>query len=235
MQEPEFHIESLLECGDVKGECVLPPFSSSPEESLQWKARLKRDVFTPVQTHTANVKIVDSIDRDVSDTDALITFRKGFPIGVFTADCVPILLYSPDVEGIAAIHAGWKGTLSGIVENAIRLMMEKGADPEKMKAAFGPSISHRVYEVSDELAEKFIAAGFNDYVSYPDGIGLNPHLDLQGINIRRMLDCGLLMRNIKPHEGCSFSSQSSDGRFLYQSHRRSGGNPGRMLTQIAMY
>lgn len=231
-QKPSFRIEPLIRINHVKGLCVLPHTTDSPAEADEMKQILKRHVFTPNQTHSLNVKIVENPYENVEDTDALITFAKDLPIGVFTADCVPILIYAPDVEGIAAIHAGWKGTLGGIIGNAIRMLEDKGADTKKMTAAFGPSISSSIYEVDRELAKKFCDAGYQEYVSFHKGPDNKPHIDLQGVNIRRMLDWGIPVENIMPHRGCSYSTCLSDGSFPYQSHRRSGGNPGRMLTCI---
>lgn len=229
-----FEVEPLLEVGDTKGYCILPSFTADAAEAEDLKRLLKLHVLTPVQTHSLNVKKVEKPEDIAENTDALITYSKGLSIGVFTADCVPILICAPDVEGIAAVHAGWKGTLGGIVENAINMLVKKGADPAKMIVAFGPSISSGHYEVDTDLARTFITAGFSEYVSYPNGIDREPHIDLQGINVRRMLDCGLLRENIKTHSGCTYSTRRDNGTFLYQSHRRSNGNPGRMLTCIVM-
>lgn len=186
----------------------------------------------PNQTHSLNVGIVDESQKEFPDTDALITFRKDISIGVLTADCVPIVIWSPDVKGVAAIHAGWRGTLGGIVDRTVEVLKKYNADPSEMQVAFGPSISCFRYEVDQELADKFIEAGFKDCVEFPEGSAGKPHLDLQKVNIERLLLCGLRKENIRPFKGCSYDSKNKIGDHLYYSHRRSGGGEGRNLTSI---
>lgn len=226
--------EFLLMDDAVSGLCFCPDLRNPENEKmdLMWLYRMWATI--PDQTHSCNVAIADGFRRYYPDTDALITFERDVPIGIKTADCVPILLYAPDKQGIAAIHAGWKGSLGGIVENVMDVLEEKGVDPVQLKVAFGPSISKDVYEVSKELAEGFIDAGFGAYVYSPKESKEKPHIDLQGVNMERFLRRGVIPENIKLHSGCSFSSRYEDGTPLYVSHRRSGGAPARMLICIML-
>ena len=218
----------------VTGLCLCPDMRDSENENKDLMWLYKMWTIIPDQTHSCNVAIADGYSRFYPDTDALITFERDVPIGVKTADCVPILVYAPDKQGIAAIHAGWKGTLGGIVDNVMDVLEENGVDPAQLKVAFGPSISKDVYEVSQELADGFIEAGFGAYVYSPNGSKEKPHIDLQGVNMERFLRRGVKPENIKLHSGCSFSSKMDDGSPLYASHRRSGGAPARMLTCIML-
>lgn len=226
--------EFLLMDDVVSGLCLCPDMRDPESENkdLMWLYKIWATI--PDQTHSCNVAITDGHCRYFPDTDAIITFERDVPIGVKTADCVPILVYAPDKEGIAAIHAGWKGTIGGIVDNVMDLLEKKGADPAQLKIAFGPSISKDVYEVSQELADSFIEAGFGTYVSSPNEQQEKPHIDLQGVNMERFLRRGVKPENIKLHEGCSYSSKMKDGSPMYASHRRSGGAPARMLTCIML-
>lgn len=88
-------------------------------------------IVTPRQTHTANVAVVTDTAQSYPDTDALVTRRHDIALAVRTADCVPILLHAPDIRAVAAVHAGWKGTVGRIIGNAIRVMTEMGAEPQK--------------------------------------------------------------------------------------------------------
>lgn len=188
--------------------------------------------ISPLQTHSLNVGVIESgYERYFPDTDALVTFHDDIPIGVRTADCVPILLYADDVNGTAAIHAGWKGTLEGIVDKTLDVLQERGADLSKLLAVFGPSISKEFYEVDNELADKFVEAGFGEYVSYPEGKDAKPHLDLQGVNIARLTRRGVSPDNIKPSDRCTFSSRTPDGEYAYPSYRRDK-TTDRFLTSI---
>ena len=114
------------------------------------------------------------------------------------------------------------------------ILIEHGADPALLKVAFGPSISKEMYEVDRELADRFMEAGFEEYVSFPNGMEEKPHVDLQGVNMERFLRKGVLRENLSLHSGCSFGSKMKDGTPMYASHRRSGGAPARMLTCIML-
>lgn len=223
--------EPLLIHSGAEGMCLFP---ASDDDASRMTDLISLYGIMPEQTHSLNVGVVRKRDDRFPDTDALISFDKELPVGVRTADCVPILIYAPDVRGVSAVHAGWKGTLWGIVENVIEVFRYYGASPEKMLVAFGPSISKEKYEVDPQLASRFIEVGFKDYVSYPDGMERKPHIDLQGINTERLSRLGVKKENISLHPGCTYSSKTSDGKFIYQSHRRSNGKPGRNYTFIRL-
>ncbi len=226
--------EFLMMDEEVSGFLICPFLRDSESEQKDLMRLYKMWAAIPDQTHSCNVVVADGYTRIFPDTDALITFERDFPIGVKTADCVPILAYAPDKHGVAAIHAGWKGTLGGIVDNVMDKLIERGVDPSQLKVSFGPSISKEVYEVSPELAERFIEAGFQACVMTPNGPEEKPHIDLQGVNMERFIKRGVKPENIKLHEGCSYSSKLDDGSPMYASHRRSCGAPARMLTCIML-
>lgn len=188
----------------------------------------------PVQTHSLNVAVVTNDRETFQDTDALITQIPGLPIGVRTADCVPIILYAPDIRAVAVVHAGWKGTLSGIVVKTIDRMVEMGADVSRLQAVFGVSICCECYEVDQELADKFIAEGFASDISYPRGLESKPHLDLQGMNAKRMWERGVLPENIVLSNLCTKTSCDESGSFLFNSWRRNPGTVARNLTIVSL-
>ncbi len=226
--------EYLLMDEEVTGLLFTPDLHDNKNESKDLMWLYRRWAAIPDQTHSCNVVVADGRSRIFPDTDAIITFERDFPIGVKTADCVPILVYAADKHGIGAIHAGWKGTLGGIVDNVMDVLTEQGVDLTHLKVAFGPSISKEVYEVSEELAENFVEAGFRQHVYYPNGDNKKPHIDLQGVNMERLIRRGVKPENIKLHSGCSYGAQLEDGFPMYASHRRSGGAPARMLSCIML-
>lgn len=223
--------ESLLHSGKALGECVYPADFSDSED---YRREYESLALLPQQTHSINVGIAEMRDQSFAETDALVTFTPGLPIGVVTADCVPILIYAPDVSGVAAVHAGWRGTLGGIIDKTVILLENHGAAAENMEIAFGPSISKEMYEVDEDLADMFRDAGYGKYISYPSGEGSKPHIDLQGVNVERLLQHGVKPEKIRTNPHCSFSSLNSEGLPLYQSYRRSHGNCGRNLTKITL-
>jgi YfiH family protein len=117
------------------------------------------------QTHTDNIRIMQDIDRgngftrpnEYHDTDGMMTDITGQALMTFYADCVPLLIVDPVHKAIANVHSGWRGTIKGIGAKAVRMMHEVyGSDPSKMVAAIGPSICMDCFEVSKDVAEKFL-------------------------------------------------------------------------------
>ena len=92
------------------------------------------------------------------EADAMACATPGIALGIFTADCAPVLLADPEAGVIAAAHAGWKGALGGVVEAAVAAMEGLGADRGRIRAAIGPCISQANYEVGAEFRDRFLAA-----------------------------------------------------------------------------
>ena len=97
----------------------------------------------PRQTHSDHIAVVNSgnFANTIEDTDALITNEKGLFVCVQTADCVPVLLFDPVKKVVAAVHAGWKGTISKIAKKTVERMVEDfNCNPSDIVAGIGPSI-----------------------------------------------------------------------------------------------
>ena len=157
---------------------------------------------------------------------------KGLFLCVTTADCVPIILY--DKKGVvAAIHAGWKGTVGHIVAKTINEMCRLyQSSPADILAGIGPSISQPNYEVGDEVEAAFVAEGFDlsdDAVAYRKNPSSKCHLDLKEINRRELIRLGILPENIEKCTLCTFERED-----LFFSARRQTEHSGRMLTGIMM-
>ena len=229
----DFTVENLYSSESVSCLCVIPD-KDCDIPAAEYKEKLKEIAIYPVQTHSLNVSVVTRHDDYHPDTDALVTFVPDLRIGVLTADCVPILLYAPDIRGIAAIHAGWKGTLGGIVDKTIDCLERYGADPSRTVAIFGPSISMKAYEVDEDLAVKFSDSGFGDCVYRPEGHLHKPHIDLQAVNMKRLIRRHLNPDNILSHPDCTLLTISPDTDVpKYPSHRRNGTGL-RILTTIVL-
>lgn len=89
--------------------------------------------------------------------DGIVTRARGLAIGVTTADCGPVLLAEPQAGVIGAAHAGWRGALAGIIEATVTAMQGLGAARGQIRAALGPMIRQRHYEVGADLIERFAA------------------------------------------------------------------------------
>ena len=117
-----------------------------------------KNIFLLHQIHSNKFVYVDQKSRFSSKpkADAVITNQKNLPIGILTADCVPILICDKKKNFIAAIHAGWKGAYNDIISKVINFMMKKGSNPRNITAVIGPAISVKNYEVKKDFKRKFI-------------------------------------------------------------------------------
>ena len=118
-----------------------------------------KKIFLLHQIHSNKFIYIDrnfNLYKKKIKADAVITNQRKLPIAVLTADCVPILLYDNKKQFIAAVHAGWKGALKGIVSKVIRFMLKKGCKAKNIIAAIGPCIGKKNYNVRDDFKKKFL-------------------------------------------------------------------------------
>ena len=110
------------------------------------------------QIHSDVIHLFDTAPSDSCRGDASLTNRPGLLLAIQTADCVPILLVDPKKRAIAAIHAGWRGTLARIAAKTIGAMqMHFATNPRDLLVAIGPSIGPCCYEVGTEVATQFLS------------------------------------------------------------------------------
>ncbi len=127
---------------------------------LHEKGFVAQRVLFVNQVHGSEVVIVDAEqkihgDQDLPKADAIVTNLKNIVIGVITADCGPILFFDEEKEIIAAAHAGWRGAKAGVIANTVAAMKNLGA--KNIKAAIGPMIQQKSYQISQEFFDDFIA------------------------------------------------------------------------------
>lgn len=133
------------------------------------------------QVHSADAVYIDAPWPGARPhADALVTTKPGLVLSVLTADCGPVLLADAEAGVIAAAHAGWRGAFGGVLQSTIALMQQHGAAPGRIRAALGPCIQQRNYEVGEEFRQNFLArdAAFARFFS--DAFGPKPHFDLPG-------------------------------------------------------
>jgi len=116
-----------------------------------------KNLFTMKQTHSNKVIVINNKNKHIQriDADALITNQENIAISVLTADCIPILIYDEINKIIGCIHAGWKGAISGIVENTLEEITKMGKNG-KINVAIGPCIGVKNYEVDEDFYNQFI-------------------------------------------------------------------------------
>lgn len=194
------------------------------------------DLYIPYQTHGDKICVLDSGFMNLSDNDkylslngvdALVTDRKNICIGVTTADCVPVLIYDPAKNVLAAIHAGWKGTVAKIVEKTVAKMADVfGCNPQDMYAGIAPCISQKCFEVGEEVVVAFKEAGFhmNDVAYHNSGTG-KMHIDLRQANKILLNEAEIPFQNIETSDLCTYSDSN-----MFFSARRQTIHSGRMVT-----
>lgn len=110
----------------------------------------------PCQGHTDKAVYVDRPSRYEIEADGVVTDRPGIILGITTADCMPVLLADEKHGVIGAAHAGWRGALAGVIENTVKVMLEKGAAVEDITAAAGPCLQKESFEVQNDMRNLFL-------------------------------------------------------------------------------
>ncbi len=203
------------------------------------------------QIHSDAIHLFSAAPAQPCKGDTCATNRPHLLLAVQTADCVPILLVDPKKRAVAAIHAGWKGTLARIAEKAVgRMRLEFGSMPTDLFAAIGPSIGACCYEVGADFFTKFTAqfADASEYFDEPrTGDEPNPlqwlnmappghqppprnvHLDLAKANRAQLLAAGLRAHNIFSSGLCTACHTD-----YFFSHRKEAGLTGRLMSVIGI-
>jgi YfiH family protein len=177
---------------------------------------------TARQVHGAACLVADGTaslaDREA---DALVATEPGRAVGVYTADCVPILFSDGDGR-VAAAHAGWRGTIAGIAAVALEALIAAGAERHRVRAALGPSIGPCCFEVGDEVAEPFAAL---DPSTVRRRSGEKARVDLWRANALVLERAGLAAGSIDAQPPCTVCRAD-----LFFSYRRDGARIGQMLS-----
>jgi YfiH family protein len=157
--------------------------------------------------------------------DALITNKKDIFLQILVADCTPILLFDPQNEVVAAIHAGWRGTANNIVQKTLEKMKDVfNTNPSDCFAYVGTCISQPFFEVDEDVALYF------DEEFYVFDKEKNKYfIDLKGCNVRALSDTGLMKNHIAVSPFCTVKDND-----LFFSHRHEKGTTGRFGVIIGM-
>jgi polyphenol oxidase len=193
------------------------------------------------QTHGRDVAIVGDRDRgrgtrtadDAVTCDAVVTAEPDLGLAVLVGDCVPLVLYDPRAHVLAAVHAGWRGTVARITQAAVEAMAGLGATPARIVAGIGPAITAERYQVGDEVADaaRDCFAGDVDGIVHPDGTG-RWAFDGWAANRRLLVEAGLQPDNIEISDagtgpGTPFFSDRTQrpcGRFAALARLRDAGD-----------
>lgn len=169
------------------------------------------------QVHSAVVVTVSAPwDGPPPEADALVTDRPGLLIGVVTADCAPVLLADREARVVGAAHAGWRGAVSGVIENTIIAMEALGARRADIAAAIGPTIAQASYEVDAALRDRFDPGAHRFFAPGAPG---RWQFDLPGFVAARLRNSGIeaiddLDQDTYAEEGRFFSFRRATHRGL---------------------
>ena len=184
-----------------------------PMDSLVFQKQVHGDTVRHVRT-------AGTLDS----TDGSCTSTPGVFLCVTIADCVPVFLFDPGVPAVGVVHAGWRGTVAGIVQKGVDVMVrDLGAVPSRMQAHIGPSAGVCCYTVGPEV----VAGLPSSCVHATDGGVMKA--DLKEANRQELVLAGLPECGITVDPACTIC-----GSALYHSHRRDGAGSGRMMGVIGL-
>jgi len=192
------------------------------------------DLRTLYQVHSADVVVL----RDRNEisprpkADAMVTNIPGLALGILTADCVPILFADTKNNVIAAAHSGWKGSVADIGTNVVDEMVKLGAEKTAIKAAIGPAIAQKSYEVGPEFPAPFLALDRTAMKYFVPSDRTGHHMfDLTGFVRDRLFQSGIEVIDLLENDTCAEED-------LFYSYRRmtKRGEPdyGRQLSAISL-
>ncbi len=190
--------------------------------------------LTVKQVHGTDALVVDRAltptDRFAGGWDALVTDQPGIMVAVRTADCVPILMHDPKHRVVAAIHAGWRGAVAGIVPKTLTLLRSRfGSRPDQVQISIGPSAGACCYEVDEPVLDS-LSKGFASWGkvvrSKKDG---RAHLDLKALIREQVQEHGATPQRVTTVNLCTICHDD-----LFFSYRREGKVNGTMVSAIGL-
>jgi YfiH family protein len=215
----------------------VPANVAENRRRLLGAAGLAGPLYVARQVHGAAVTRVRAGDDPAAvarvEADALITNDRGVALGVFVADCIPALIVDPRSGAAAAAHAGWRGTVAGVLPAVVRALGEEfGARPGDLRVALGPAIGPCCFEVGPEVVREFetaLGGGAEDVVRpSPRGVPGKWHVDLKAANRLLLERAGVSSGAIDPSPDCTFH----DGARFF-SYRRDRDRTGQQMGIVA--
>jgi len=206
----------------------------------------REDLVFSRQVHGDRVRVVGRADchpplqETTEEADGLVTAERGVALAVFTADCIPVLLWAEGTDIVGAVHAGWRSTVLDIVGKSVGRMAALGADPGRIRAAIGPGIGPCCFETGPEVPEAVErvlgnvgatcgrpqAHAVRPYKSRPDGKYM---VDLKEVNRRLLIRAGLRPERVTMAAACTMCRPE-----LFWSHRVTNGVRGSQAAMIQM-
>lgn len=175
------------------------------------------------QVHRADVVAVRA-GGHTPEHDGLVTDKRGLLLTTVSADCALVLLADAEAGIVGACHSGWRGTVAGIVANAVGAMEALGASASQIRAYVAPCISTEAFEVGEEVAAQFSPSVVVRRPGWP-----RPHIDLRADLARQLAESGVPTSQTELSRGCTMMEPDR-----FYSYRAQNGTPGRMLGFVGM-
>ncbi len=198
-----------------------------PVSSIVKSTQIHKDEIIEITEAHKGMGIVR--ETEIDNADGIYTLKKGIPLCIFSADCVPILLADKNKGAVFAVHAGWRGTALDITGKAVRLLKEKtGCENSDIICAIGPAIDKCCFEVSADVIETLEEVYDTKDCCYKKDNG-KFMLDLKKFNKLLLMKEGVMEENISVSDYCTKCVSE-----LFHSYRRDGEKAGRNAAFIML-
>ncbi len=187
---------------------------------------------TCYQIHSTRVVIAEEDwAGERPKADAVVARQAGLVCGALAADCAPVLLAEPEARVVAAVHAGWRGALEGVVASAVEAMAALGAKPARMVGVIGPCIAQASYEVGLEFLEAFVARDAASARFFVPGPADKRQFDLPGFVLSRLEAAGVGTCEWVGRDTCAQEDLFFSNR---RAFRRGEGDYGRLMSAVML-
>ena len=192
----------------------------------------RNQLFLLKQVHSNRVHRLSAYptDDEPIEADAMVTRQPLLALGILTADCTPILLADQQARVVGAAHAGWRGAVDGIVGNTVAAMVALGADPARIAAAIGPTISGENYEVGPHFMEDFTKLRPDGWRHFSTRNSGRAHFDLPGFVAAELQRAGVT--SVERVGDCTYGNPDRYFSHRYATHQ--GGKTGRQIAIIGL-
>jgi hypothetical protein len=194
---------------------------------------MPEDLAACYQIHSSLTRVAEGPWRgDRPEGDAVVTRTPGVICAVLTADCAPVLMTDTEAGVVAAVHAGWKGALDGVVQSAVVAMEALGARPNRIAAVVGPCIAQASYEVGTDFQARFAHHDPGSETFFVAGESADKRLfDLPGFVLWRLEQAGVQNAAWTGHDTCADEAAFFSNR---RAHLRAEPDFGRLMSAIAL-
>jgi polyphenol oxidase len=205
---------------------LIHGFPECKDKALDFFSEYKnKEIISMEQIHGNNVVYADGYDKNIESVDGLITDKR-LILTVRTADCLPVFIVDSKKKVIAAVHAGWKGIIGGIINSCISEFRKLNSNPENCKVAVGPHIRQCCFEVNKEVSNIFKNIFGDSVININDK--KKDRIDLAEIVRLNLVQLGIPLVNIDIINICTKCNKN------YYSFRRNAKDNRRMINYLGI-